>query len=161
MRNFLLLPCLLFMVLIVGGCDDRVSVAELESKITHQEEHIARLRTAIVELGDVANRLGSAEAGELLAKAESALKEAESELPTMRANLAALQKDADGKVPTWQAAIAAGWPVLLLALKAIPGAGPIAGGIAEALWRVYSTRKQKEEEASDAVTVALEKKKEA
>lgn len=119
----LLIP-IIFCVLCLSSCDwmnRSVDVARMQQQIEVFQKQVDLIQD-----------------GENKEKAQKLLSE-------MQSNLAKLKED--GSVPMWQVLVnLVALPALAIVPKFLPGLGPVAELIANALWALHATKKQKIED---------------
>lgn len=118
-----------------------------KSDVAEVRAQINRTKLALVDLNDSAQKLqavaeskGSKAAIDAAAAAQKALEIAKEELPKLEERLGSIE---DG-TPWWKIAATALWPLALTLLRTAPGIGGIAAPVAEVLWALTATKKQKE-----------------
>jgi hypothetical protein len=154
--KYLVLP-LLALVLMCAGCTeaDKVRLEQdltiLQTKAEALQSFIDKNQPVIDSLVALAKTSGdpkaaavAAELATAVAKAQAALPAVEATIADTKKGLAAIQADADGKVPWYY--IAGGLFLTVvprLAAVLFPGAAPIAEVVAEVGWSLMASKKQK------------------
>jgi outer membrane murein-binding lipoprotein Lpp len=137
MTRFIIAAMIVWCALLVG-CGGP-TVAQVRENINKTKQTVETLQAAADVLSKTAETSHDPAAIKAAAAALSALDIAKAELPELEAQLKEL-KDAD---PAWQKLLIAGWPVILAALKFIPGVGTAVGPVAELAWAMLATKEQK------------------
>jgi hypothetical protein len=120
-------------------CSCGTNVADVRAQVEQAKVTITTLAEAAAQLNALAESSGDKRVIEMAAAASQALAIAQTQLPEMEAQLAQLEDSAPG----WKVALAALWPLLMTGVRMVPGIGGIAAPIANALWAITATKKQK------------------
>lgn len=153
------LAVLLMPLLFLAGCagvdKSRVEaqVATLEQRASDLQAFIDRNAPLVIQLRDLAAKTqdptlmdAAAKVAASVAAAQAALPEVRSAITETKAQVAALEADASGKVPWWSIAggVLLTWAPRILAV--IPGLQPLAALWANLHWQTSATKAQKDEE---------------
>jgi len=132
----------LAILLLLCGCG-QVDVARVREQLATSKQAIASLAAASAQLTAIAESTGNEKSIAMAAAAQKALDIAREQIPAMEAQLAELE----AQEPGWKIALVAMWPLVVTGLRFIPGIGAAAGPIANMLWTITATKKQKQAEA--------------